>query len=104
MSKGILDLCDSFGQEAKNLLDGMITCQGQVPLVRLKEVGHIEGSCRRQGSSVDISASGTVGGVAWSEPTYHRSPYAFAHEFPSCAVLTPFHGCNRVGRTGLGVP
>lgn len=43
--KDSLDCCDSFGQELKNLLDGMITCQGQLSLVRLKEVGHIEGSC-----------------------------------------------------------
>lgn len=44
MFKESLDLCDSFG---KNLVEGMITCQGQLSLVRLKEVGPIEGSCGR---------------------------------------------------------
>lgn len=30
--------------------------------------------------------------VTWSEPIHCRSPYAFAHEFPSCAVLTEWVG------------
>lgn len=63
VSKGTLDLFDNFGQEVKNLLDGMITCQGQVSLVRLKEVAHIEGCCGRQGSSAQRFSHGTVGGV-----------------------------------------